>query len=99
MIGINFFSKLLMRYFPKILMRLAAKEQGVDYRDTGRAMELFGRAERIDFQPLSGQNGRGLIITLDRKLTLWFFQKGDHFTFDGFEMGEYDKGDVTVFDK
>ena len=46
---------------------------------------------------MAGQN-RGLIITLDQKFTLWFFQDGDHFVYDGFEIGEYEKGDVTIFD-
>ena len=99
MIGLNRFTKLLMRFSPKLFLRLAAKEQKVDYQDLEYAMELFGKAKRIDFQPLSGTSGRGLIITLDQKLSLWFFQDGDNFKFDGYEMGEYNKGEVTVFDK
>jgi hypothetical protein len=23
---------------------------------------------------------------------------GDHFVYDGFEVGKYDKGDITIFD-
>ena len=99
MFKINWLTKLLMRYAPKIFMRYASREQSVDYQDLERAMKLFSQAKRIDFRPLSGMNGRGLIIFLDQKLSLWFFQDGDHFTFDGYEMGPYDKGEVTVFDK
>ena len=98
-IGPNHFTKFLMRFSPKLFLRLAAKEQKVDYQDLENAMELFGKAKRIDFQPLSSTGGRGLIITLDQKLSLWFFQDGDNFKFDGYEMGEYDEGEVTVFDK
>lgn len=61
-------------------------------------MALFGKAKRIDFQ-LSKSNSRGLIIILDQKLSLYFYQNGGSFKFDGYEMGEYDKGEVTVFDK
>ena len=99
MLKINWFTKVLMRYAPKIFLRYAAEEQGVDYGDVDKAMKLFGEGKRIDFQPLSGVNGRGLIIFIDKKLSLWFFQDGDKFKFDGYEMGEYDKGEVTVFDK
>ncbi len=98
-IGSNRFTKFLMRFSPKLFLRLAAKEGGIDYQDLERAMELFGKAKRIDFQPMSGTDGRGLVITLDQKLSLWFYQDSDHFTFDGYEIGEYDKGKVTVFDR
>ncbi|MEK7065330.1 MAG: hypothetical protein AAB963_02700 [Patescibacteria group bacterium] len=49
-------------------------------------------------QPLSGNDGRGFIIFVDNKISFWFFQDGDHFKYDGFEMGEYGDGNVQVFD-
>jgi hypothetical protein len=90
------YKKFLMKYFPGLFLRLFGKEIGLDNKKIGHAYKLFEDAE-IHIQPLSG-GSRGFILTLDNKLTLWFYQDGDHFKFDGIEMGEYDDGDVTVFD-
>ncbi|SRR6056297_612101 len=88
--------RFLMKYFPKLFLRLSGKEMGVDNKKIDYAYRLFDDA-KIDIQPLSGGT-RGFIITVDNKLTLWFYQDGNHFKFDGIEMGDYDDGDVTVFD-
>ena len=95
---LNWFTKLCLRFAPWTLMRRAAKDQGVkpDYVD--HAIKLLGKAERVDFFPLDSRNGRGFVIVLDKKFSLHFYQDGDHFIYDGFEMGEYNEGDVTVFD-
>lgn len=98
MIKINWFTKLLMYVFPKMFFRWAARHQGVDAKKIDNAMELFGNAKRIDIFPLPSRNGRGFVIILDKKFSLHFYQDGDHFYYDGFEMGEYKKGNVTVFD-
>ncbi|MFH1990390.1 MAG: hypothetical protein ABIJ19_00855, partial [Patescibacteria group bacterium] len=52
---------------------------------------------RIDILP-SESGLRGFVVVLDRKTAIYFYQDGDHFVYDGFEMGRYDKGDVTIFD-
>jgi len=98
MLKINWFTKLLMRFAPKIFLRYAANEQGVKSQKIDYAMKLFGESKRIDIHPLPSRSGRGFIITLDNRLSLFFYQDGDHFYYDGCEMGEYEKGDVTVFD-
>lgn len=61
------------------------------------AERLFGN-KKIHIKPLSSNNGRGFIIFVDNKMSFWFFQNGDHFEYDGFEIGEYDDGNVQVFD-
>ena len=38
------------------------------------------------------------MIVIDRSTALYFYQDSDHFKYDGFEIGEYEKGDVTIFD-
>lgn len=60
--------------------------------------EELAKSKRIDISPVNS-GGRGFIITIDRKSALYFYQEGDHFVYDGCEMGEYEKGDVTIFDK
>lgn len=94
---INWSTKLLMKFFPKTFLRYAAKKQGINQKKLDYAESLFRDCQRIDIQPLRSRR-RGFILTLDNKLTLWFYQDGDHFTFDGYEMGEYENGEVTVFD-
>src|SRR3989344_4909754 len=62
-----------------------------------RAHELFKKSERIDIAP-SKSGLRGFQLIIDGSTALYFYQDGDHFVYDGFEGGEYGKGDVTIFD-
>jgi hypothetical protein len=80
-----------------VAFKLFAKELGIANPVFDKARAVFGSAERIDLYPLSGSQ-RGFILVLDLKTALYFYQDGDHFKYDGFEMGEYEKGNVTVFD-
>ena len=95
---IHWSTKLFIKFFPQTFLKFSARKQGIDPRKLDWADKLFADCQRIDIQPTSG-GSRGFILTLDNKLTLWFFQDGDHFTFDGYEMGEYDSGEVTDFDQ
>lgn len=95
---LNWYTKYLMRFNPRGLFAQAAREQGIDNRKIDAAEALFRNAKRIDIQPLSGEHGRGFIITINNGLSLWFNQDGDAFVYDGFEIGPYDNGDITVFD-
>lgn len=54
-----------MRFMPRTFMRYATQEQGVGYNKIEAAGRLFSQAKRIDFLPLSGSTGRGLIVCLD----------------------------------
>ncbi len=94
---LNWFTKLLAQFFPKLFFRYASKCAGLNPQKITQAQKIFGDAERIDIFPLRGGH-RGFIIVLDNKLSLHFYQDGDHFHYDGFEMGKYQDGDVTVFD-
>jgi hypothetical protein len=93
---ISWWDRLTMRFFPKFFLKSSAKELGLDGKKIDLAYDIF-EGTKIHIEPLSGSS-RGFIITLDNKLSLWFLQDGDHFEFDGIEMGEYEDGDVTVFD-
>ena len=63
-----------------------------------KANNLFSGVGRVDIFPsMSAQ--RGFQIILNKSTALYFHQDGDHFVFDGSETGEYDGGDVTIFDK
>lgn len=94
---ITLWDRLLIKVLPKLFFRKVAAEQGIGSDLPELAEKLFRKAKRIDFQPLSGGQ-RGLVIFIDQKFSVWFYQDGDHFIYDGFEIGEYDKGEVTVFD-
>lgn len=91
--------RFLMRFFPKVFLRLHTQKFGVHFRMIDTAQQLFQNTDSIDVHPISGADGRGFVLVLDRRLSLWFFQDGDHFVYDGFEIGEYEKGDVTIFDR
>lgn len=96
-LDIPWHEKFLMKISPRLFMKICAGDLGLDYKKVDLAFKLFKDA-KIHIQPMSGANGRGFIVFLDNKLSLWFNQDGNHFEYDGFEMGEYDDGKVTVFD-
>ncbi len=77
-------------------MRLA-KKIGIANPMFSEAHDLFSKVRRIDLLPLKF-GYRGFMIVLDKKTALYFHQDYDHFIYDGFEMGKYEKGDVTIFD-
>ena len=95
---LNFFIKLLFRLWPKQAMKILAKKQGIKEPVFDKLHEVFYNSKRIDiFQTAS--NKRGFILIIDQQTALYFYQNNDHFEYDGFEMGQYDKGDVTIFDR
>lgn len=80
-------------------MNRLAKELSMPGIETSKkAHALFEKVERVDIVPARGSM-RGFQVILDGLLSLYFSQEGDHFVYDGFEMGPYDEGDVTIFDK
>lgn len=96
-IKINWFTKLLLKFWPSLAMKQLAKKIGINNPVFDQAHKLFSQVERIDIFPLKG-SPRGFMIVIDKETALYFYQDGDHFVYDGYEMGEYDKGDVTIFD-
>ncbi len=80
------------------MARLARELNSPCIEASKKAHALFQKVERVDFVP-SRSTMRGFQIILDGLLSLYFSQEGDHFVYDGFEMGPYDEGDVTVLDK
>ncbi len=96
-ININWFVKLLLRVWPSMAMRYFSRQMGIVNPIFDKANDLFSRTERIDLIPTG--IGRDFMIIIDGKTALYFYQDGDHFVYDGFEMGEYEKGDVTIFDE
>ena len=94
---ISWYRKLLLRVWPKAAFKLFAKDLGINNPVFSKAHDVFSGAGRIDLYPTASAE-RGFIVVLDLKTALYFYQDGDHFKYDGFEMGEYDKGDVTILD-
>ena len=97
-VKITWFTKLIFKLWPGLAMVRMARKMGISDPLFDEAQELFSRVRRIDVLP-SASGLRGFILVLDRKTALYFYQDGDHFVYDGFEMGRYDKGDVTIFDE
>jgi hypothetical protein len=96
---VSWFTRTLLRVaVPWGLGRLAKELQGPGIEMSQRAHALFAKTERVDVIPLR-TDLRGFRVILDSTLALYFIQAGDHFVYDGFELGPYcDDGDVTVFD-
>jgi hypothetical protein len=94
---LNWWGKLKLKFFPMWAIKSFAGRLGVEDAVLDNLHKIFTKTDRIDLVPISGS--REFMIILDGKMSLWFYQDGDHFKYDGFEMGEYGKGDVTIFDK
>lgn len=95
--GISFKTRLLLRVSPLRGIKSLSRELGVDPDIAEKAHAAFEHVKRIDILP--GTSGeRGFQIIIDGSTALYFCQDGDHFVYDGFENGEYEKGEVTVFD-
>ena len=97
-IKISWHRKLLLKLWPWAAFKLFAKEMGISNPVFDKAHDVFGNTKRIDLYPTASAE-RGFILVLDLKTALYFYQDGDHFKYDGFEMGQYDKGDITILDK
>lgn len=89
--------KLLLKFWPKLEMRRMAKKMAIDNLVFDKLHEVFSGVRTVDLFPYRG-NSRGFILVLDRQTALFFNQNGGQFVYDGWEMGEYVKGDVTIFD-
>ena len=95
--GVSWFTRFLLRFWPMWGLARLARELGFNSKHMEKANDLFFDVKKVDIVPFEpGQ--RGFKIILDRKTALYFYQDGDHFKYDGSEVGEYEKGDVTVFD-
>ncbi len=95
---ITWLDKALLKIWPDLEMRRLAKRMKIGNVVFDKLHDIFHKTETIDIFPFAG-NSRGFILVLDRQTAFFFYQNGDHFEYDGFEMGEYVKGDVTIFDE
>lgn len=93
---INWLLRLALKFWPSLAMRFLSKQSGANWSLTNKLHRIFGQVNRVDITPTV--SGRGFILILDKKISLYFYQDHNHFSYDGFEMGEYDGGDVTIFD-
>lgn len=96
---ISVLDKLFMRFWPAMFFRKEARKAGVNPWFLEQGQKLFSKSKNIDIFPLGPEGGRGFILVIDNHTSFWFYQDGDHFAYDGFEMGEYGNGDVTIFDE
>ncbi len=96
--GTSWFTRFLLRFWPMAGMKKLAHELGFDSKEMGKANDLFFDVEKIDIVPLGGSGQRGFQMILNRNTALYFYQDGDHFKYDGSEVGKYEKGNVTIFD-
>ncbi len=94
---IPFWLNVLFIFWPRMAIRYIAWQTNFPIRTVEKLHEAFGRSGRIDIFPLLER--RGFMLVIENKLSLWFYQDGDGFKYDGFELGEYEKGDISVFDR
>ncbi len=93
----GWWTRFLLKFNPITGIKRFNKQSGMENDIFEDAHEIFSKVGRIEIFPLPGGR-RGFILVLNQKTALFFHQDADHFKYDGFEMGEYAKGDVTIFD-
>lgn len=94
---IKWYHKFLLRFWPSAGIKYLAIKQGNKNRIFGKLHNCLVTVKRVDFFPFLS-NERGFMIVLDNEISLWFLQNGDYFIYDGFEIGKYNNGEVTVFE-
>ncbi|MEX0877792.1 MAG: hypothetical protein WDZ40_02955 [Candidatus Spechtbacterales bacterium] len=95
--GVSWSTRFLLTFWPKKGIIKLTRELGLNPDQMNKAESLFRNTKRIDIIP-SQTVQRGFQIILDSSTALYFYQDGDRFIYDGAEVGEYEKGDVTIFD-
>ena len=88
--------RMLFRLWPQAIFKIATNKVDINI-DFYKLHKIFSKSEKIDIFP-TNINERGFILVLNQQVSLFFFQDGDNFKYDGFEVGEYEKGDITIFD-
>ncbi len=96
-IKIGWFEKIALKVWPNLAIRRLAKQIGVRNPTFDKTHDALSQVRRVDLLPLK-TGYRGFMIVLDRKTALYFHQDYDHFVYSGFEIGNYEKGDITIFD-
>jgi hypothetical protein len=91
-------TRFLFRLSPILGTRSLLRLLNFDVKLIDRANDLFLNAETIDIHPVKSSS-RGFVLTLNREISFFFYQNGGSFAYDGFEVGEYEPGDVHIFDK
>lgn len=95
---VGWFTRLMFKFWPFLGVKLINRRLGVKNEIFEVAQELFSKAKFVDVFPTNSRYSRGFILVLNRDAAFFFDQDGDHFKYDGFEMGKYEKGDITIFD-
>lgn len=95
--GVDWWTRFLLRVSPLRGVKRLSRQFGIDPDVADKAHVLFENIKRVDIVP-SKSGFRGFQLILDQSTALYFYQDGDHFVYDGFEAGDYEKGNVTVFD-
>ncbi len=93
---LSLWQKVLFKLWPQSIFKFTTKETKTSI-DFHKLHKIFSTSEKIDIFSTS-INERGFILVLNQQVSLFFYQNGDNFKYDGFEIGEYDKGDVAIFD-
>lgn len=93
--------RLLWRFFPRLALRYFIGKKAIPFAKLDTLHSLLQDTRRFDIIPYSPQEtgARGFQLILDQKITLFFYQNGNSFAYDGYEVGEYEAGEVTLFDQ
>ncbi len=93
---LSWWKRVLFKLWPQSIFKIATKDTNINI-DFYKLHKIFSGSEKVDIF-LTGSNERGFILVLNQQVSLFFYQDGDSFKYDGFEIGEYDKGDIKIFD-
>jgi len=91
----HWYDDILFRYVPFLWLRWVAYRKHIKHPPF-RLDKLLRKYKKVHIK--FHHDVRGFRLELDNQVSLWFEQRGDHFEYDGWEVGDYEDGEVTVFD-
>ena len=84
------FDELLFKHVPFWFLRRVLRKKGI--RHTPFKIDKLLRKYQKVYIRVFKAGSRGFILEFDNQVSLWFHQRGDHFEYAGWEVGEYDDG-------
>lgn len=92
--NMNWIDSILQHLLPGLWIKRVCRKMGIS-KSPLELHQALSEFEHVYVIP-SKSGIRGFRLVLDDEIALYFFQNDDHFEYDGWEVGKYNKGKSTL---